>query len=195
MSLIQEFLEKFANKPSLPQLYAAEVVSVEETTCTIKVITGELEVPDVRLISDDTLGFYLKPKVGSRVMVGLIEGDMASLYVAQYSEIERLQFRVEDTEVLADAGGAMLQQKGASVFVLKDEIQLIQGQTEITIKGGKVTIKNAAIGMKDVFGDLFTLLNSFSVVSALPGSPTAGLNPATALLLNQWQAKFNQLLQ
>lgn len=192
MSKVQEFADKFFNKPPQPQLYEAEVVSVEGATCTVKLVESSMEVQEVRLAANDSTGLIIKPKVGSRVIVGVIELEVSTLFVVQYSEVDFFQFKIENTEVVFDNTGVAIEQQGSSVYVQKNKTELITGQMEITLENGKVSIKNAGVNMKDLFGDLVTLLNSFSVIT--PVGPSAGLNPATTALLVQLQTKINLLL-
>lgn len=193
MSAIQEFLEKFVNKQFQPDAYLAEIVSVQEITCTVKIITGELEVEGVKLVADESFGMLIKPKVGSLVVVGLIESQISDLCVLQHSEVDSVEFKLENTELTINPSGVLIEQGSTSATVTKDEIGLSQGQTNVTLKNGKVEISNQGASLKDLFADLITLLNSFSVITSV--GPSAGLNPATITLLIQLQTKVNLLLQ
>lgn len=195
MSKQRELLDKILNpRPSI-QVWEAVVVSVQADTCKVKVLASDLEVEDVRLMAEigGTTGLILTPKVGSTVLVGCIQNEIADLYVVQYTEIDALKFVQGNTTIEADKDTVMLKNAQSEVRIVSNAVSIKQGQTEVGLSGEKVDIKNAGGSLRAIFGDLIVLLNSFSVVTST--GPSAGLNPATTALLTQLNAKVNLLLQ
>ena len=195
MSKQRELLDKILNpRPSI-QVWEAVVVSVQADTCKVRVLASDLEVEDVRLMAEvgGTPGLILTPKVGSTVLVGCIQNEIADLYVVQCTEVEVLTFAVDNTTIEADKDTVTLKNAQSEVIIVNDTITLKQGQTEVTLSGEKVEIKNAGGSLKTLFDDLIALLNSFSVITST--GPSAGLNPATTALLTQLNIKVNSLLQ
>jgi hypothetical protein len=88
--------------PNLP--LTATVVSVEGSTCTIKLL-DELELSDVRLtatIGESEDGLIIKPKVGSEVIVMSQTGTLSSLMVVKVNEIDTLTYKNADFEFIVD---------------------------------------------------------------------------------------------
>lgn len=191
----RKILDIIRNQPIPVQVWAAEVTAVDGLACTVVLTNTELEVDGVTLVAnpDASEYFTLIPKVGSRVLVGLKENEIADLYVVQYTEIDSLKFTKNNVEISADVTEVKVKNAQSEVILKNDSVAIKQGQTEVSLSAGKVALKNAGISLNALFADLITLLNSFSVITST--GPSAGLNPATAALLVQLQAKVNSLLQ
>jgi hypothetical protein len=92
-----------------------KVVSVNNTerTCIVEPINGESNYEDIRLQTkiSDTVGLYVKPAVGSTVMVAFYNEH--SGYVSQFSEIDSIELKVNNTIVIngGDNGGLLVKQK------------------------------------------------------------------------------------
>lgn len=195
MSKQRELLNKILNpRPSI-QVWEAVVVSVQTDTCTVRILASDLEVSDVRLVAEigGTPGLLITPKVDSTVLVGVVQNEISDLFVAQYTEIDALKFTKGNVEILADANTITVKNSASEVIIASSSVSLKQSQIEVNLAGGKVEVKNAGASLNDLFADLITLLNSFSVLTST--GPSAGLNPATTTLLAQLQTKVNLLLQ
>lgn len=146
-----------------------EVVSVEGDSCTVKV-GDSLEVPDVRLkasIDGSSNCLLLTPKKGTLVRMISLTGDLDDLAIIHIDEIESISYAQSGLEVLIDS----------------------------TDK--KVMIKNNQVSLVDVFGELKTLLQNFSVLYVNPAgtaTPTTA-NPAMLPSLNLFETKFKSLLK
>lgn len=66
------------------------IVSVDATakTCVVKTLDTELEIPDVRLQAAPGKGFFLKPKVGSFVVITSFQD--FEYVVVMYSDIDEI---------------------------------------------------------------------------------------------------------
>lgn len=126
---------KAAVKQTLPlSLFNAEVKSVEGESCTVMV--GELELDEVRLkatINDEDNKIIVVPKVGSKVLIGSLSGDLADLSVLKIDEIEKIEY----------------EQDGLSI--------------EIDSVSKKVSVKNESTSLKDIMQELSDLLKQFKV--------------------------------
>ena len=131
--------------------------------------------------------------VGSLVLVGCIQNEIADLFVLQYTEIETFEFKRKKTLIKADESGVYLANDRTEVVVLKDSATVRQGGAEVVLSGEKVSVKNDGANLKDLLGDLVTLLNSFVVLTAQ--GPSAGLGPNSITDLAALNLKINQLLQ
>jgi hypothetical protein len=152
---------------SLPIL--GEVVSVDGDSCTVKV-GDSIEVPDVRLkatIGGSENGLLLTPKKGTQVRMLSLTGTVEDLAIIHIDEIESISYSQNGLEVLIDS----------------------------TDK--KVMIKNNQVSLVDVFSELKSLLQNFSVLYVNPaGAPTpTTANPAMIPNLTQFETKFKSLLK
>jgi hypothetical protein len=193
MEKTRELLDKILNPRPAIQVWQAEVVSVEGDTCTVKILASELQVKGVKLKADEGKGLLLKPAVGSLVLVGTIQNELADLYVGQCSEVEKLLLEQGNNTVKIDKDGVTLQNQQCEITLSSSKVTLKQAQTEIALESGKVSIKNTGTDLKTLFGDLITLLNTLIVLT--PAGPSSGLGPNSIAALTQLQTKVNLLLK
>lgn len=101
---IEEAIRTFARKEVKIQVRLCTVTSVNETqgSCTVKTDEG-VELFDVRLksvITDVNEGIVIIPKVGSFVLVGLIQNIDVMTFVCSYSEVSSIKFKCSDSGVI-----------------------------------------------------------------------------------------------
>lgn len=75
-----------------------EAVNASKNTCTVAPADGGATYYGVRLrpaIGDGEYGILIIPKVGSQVLVGLIDNDERKPYVAMYSELDTVEMVAE----------------------------------------------------------------------------------------------------
>jgi hypothetical protein len=142
----------------------AEVVSVEDQTCTVKLLS-ELIISDVRLnatITDDLDTLIIKPKIGSDVVVMSQTGDLKGLIVIKIDSVEK-------------------------IFYKKGDFQFeIDGTT------GKVTLKNATANLGALMNNLIDAIIGIQINNS--DSTTGVINPALVAPLTDIKTKFNSLL-
>lgn len=68
--------------------YACKVLSVTGNLCDCEPINGDADLLEVRLIADDKTGILIVPKVGSTVLVTMI--NKMTGYVAMFSEVDSI---------------------------------------------------------------------------------------------------------
>jgi hypothetical protein len=178
------------------QVWPALVKSVQGTSCTIDFINTDLvDVEGVNLRADEdaTEGVLLVPRVGSLVLVGVVENEISNLYVCQVSEVDQVKAVIGNTTLTASKDGVTASRDQVSLS-LTDKATLKQGQTVIEAASGKVSVKNATVDLKGIFDDLATMLQSFQVICSNPGAPSASVFPATLTLITQFKTKVSQLL-
>lgn len=73
-------------------------VNVIEKTCDCTPIDGKADLLGVRLMAQNQTGFYIIPKVGSVVVVTMINGFTG--YVAMFSEVEEIQLNGDNYDGL-----------------------------------------------------------------------------------------------
>lgn len=79
--------------PRTIQSGTVTAVDANTRTCTVDPGDGRLAWQDVRLQSVGSLGegFFIKPKVGSSVLVALIDNDKANLCVVHTAEVDKIE--------------------------------------------------------------------------------------------------------
>lgn len=190
----QQFLDKFLNNDNPVQVYPAEVVAVNSQTCTVRLLASGLEVEDVRLWADvdatDIARFV--PRIGSTVLVGCVENDVANLYVAQFAEVDGFDLTIGKMRVSVDESRVLVMADKNAVSVDERTVEIQQAGTKIELQGGKVSITNGAVSLKDVFDDLSSLIQNLKVITAQ--GPSTALFPDTIVALTAFKAKYPLLL-
>jgi len=160
----KQLREIVAANPNLP--LQAEVTSLEDDTCTVKLATG-LELNDVRLKatiggSDDNY-FIQRPKIGSKVVLLSITGSLDDLMVLKIDELENVEFS----------------QGGLSILIDSED--------------GKIAIENENTSLKDIFQTLADLLKAFKVYT--PAGPSGTALPDVVLQIEGFETQFKELLK
>lgn len=98
---IDELIQALVKPLIEVQSYPAEVVSVDtdNETCKVKPIGNRSERGDVRLtgvIKNKNSRHMLVPKVGSAVVVGIMDNNPRMRFLQQYSEIEKIVIDCEE---------------------------------------------------------------------------------------------------
>lgn len=150
-------------------VFQARVLEVDETefTCTVKQ-DERVEYADVRLraIVDGGLkGLAFIPKPGSWVLVGRI-GKSNELYVAQFSEIDKIVFTGDRAEIKI-------------------------GETAFRISEKGTLIKKGRSGLKKTLDDLLTALGQLTVTT--PNGPSG--TPMNAAAFSKIKAELSTYLE
>lgn len=98
-------------------LFNAEVKSIQGESCTVAV--GDLELTDVRLkatINEASDYLLPVPKTGSMVLCGdLSGGDLRDVCVLKVDELERIEYKQNGLEFIADSSDRKVSLKNSSV--------------------------------------------------------------------------------
>ncbi len=138
--VFNEALKK--NNNTIP-LINAEVVSVEDESCTVKI--DELIIDEVRLkatINGSSNKVLIQPKIGTMVLIGSLTGDLKDLAVLNVDEIEKLLYEQDGFKI------------------------------EIDSTDKKIKIENDQVSLKDLFQSLTNLLKQFKVFTPAGPSGT-----------------------
>ncbi|MDR1120034.1 MAG: hypothetical protein LBM08_03875 [Dysgonamonadaceae bacterium] len=160
---IAERLKNIAGQGQNIGLFIAEVINISGDTCDVSI--DDLTLTDVRLravINDESGRLFIKPKVGSYVIVADLSGEyLREPVVISYSEIDAVNIKIESTTVDID----------------KDGIILNGGRLK-----GLVAVDAMVGWMQQVYTDLQMLKTQLSVHPvAGNGAPLAMIfNPSTA---------------
>lgn len=159
----QALIEALGINPNLA--ITAEVLSIEKTTCTVKLVS-DLVINDVRLcatINDHEDIFITVPKVGSEVILMSQTGMLSGLMVIKVDAVESMSYKKGDLEFIVDGKTGKVTLKNATVnfgALLSNLISEIQNAIILTPSGpGKIapTTKAKLIELDNKFK---TLLNT-----------------------------------
>ncbi len=143
----------------------ADVISVDEDTCVVKLSTG-LEIPDVRLktiIEASGDYFIIKPAVDSKVWLMPLNDSIEDLMVIKIDKIQSFEIKQNGLNILFDCN---------------DE---------------KVLIKNNQASLIDLFQDLKDLIGQITVSTGT--GPSGTPLPPTIASLTTFETKFKTLLK
>lgn len=118
----------------------ATVVSIENDTCTVKLLS-ELVLSDVRLkatISDDQDYFLIVPKIGSEVILMSQTGALSGLMVLKVDAVEKIIYKKGSFEFVVDGTeGKVKLKKGGANFgnLVSDLIKEISDAIILTPAG------------------------------------------------------------
>jgi hypothetical protein len=143
----------------------ATVVSVENDTCTVKLLS-ELVLSDVRLkatISDDEDSFLIVPKVNSKVVLMSQTGALSGLMVLKVDAVESIRYKKGNFEFVVDGttGKVTLKKSGANFGALvSDLIKEISNAIILTPAGPGQIAASTKTKLTALDTKFKTLLNS-----------------------------------
>lgn len=143
----------------------ADVVSIENDTCTVKLSTG-LELPDIRLKSIiDNSGdyFVLTPIENSKVWLLSVSGGLEDLMVIKIDKLKSFEIKQKGVRFLIDT------------------------------TDGKFIIKNDKADLLTIFSDLSSLIKQLQVSTGT--GPSGTPLPPTITALNKLETDFKNLLK
>lgn len=128
------------------QIFPAKIKSIDGTKCSI--LIGQLELSDVRLravINNEDDKILVTPKVGSQVLVAdLSGGNYRDLAVMKYSEVEKIEIKVANMEVVVNGGKISIKNASQNLYdLLVELIDAINALTVTTATGPSGTPINA----------------------------------------------------
>lgn len=182
--------------PPIIPCIVGTVVKVEGTVCVVELPDG-FQVSDVRLkAAIDTLKDYviLFPKIGSTVLLSAmgVEAD-SGYYIVAVNEIERIEGLIENSKYVIDKLGVDVKIRDDTAIKLSwNLVHLKQKQAEIIIQDDKIKIQNAQTTLKEILGDMVSVMQSIKVLTGSPGS-LSPVSPAMLADFTQITQKINQL--
>lgn len=160
------------------QVFPATVkeVNEDEFTCSV-LFDDELEYTDVRLrsvIDPGKHGFAFIPSVGSMVLVGRIASS-EQLFVAMFSEIDKVLFTSGSLEVVVDA----------------DKIELKKGEAILRQTEAGFTMIRSGEGLKKILTDLITAITQLTVPTGVGPSGV----PINTAVFNTIKTRLGNFLE
>ncbi len=127
--LIQKIVGDMRNLP-----ISGTVTEVQSDTCSVKLVDG-FEITDVKLKATIGNDQYLKllPKVGSKVLMLSLSGDLDNLTVIKVDQIEKIKYHQDGLYITADSTDQKVQVRNGDCSL----IDLFQDLTDL-LKGLKL---------------------------------------------------------
>jgi hypothetical protein len=140
----------FLNKEAVITIYPATVKSVSGNTCTVDILSSDLEIEDVRLVADidDKDTFLITPSVGSTVLVGCIENQLSNAFICQFSSIKSGMITIGTTGIAFDKDSIDLKKGNSIIQVNADSVDIKRVNSEVKIDGEGIGIKTPNSSVK-----------------------------------------------
>lgn len=153
-------MEALGANPNLP--ITAEVVSVQDRTCTVKLVSS-LVLSDVRLcatINEASDSLLITPKIGSEVIIMSQTGALSGLMVIKVDAVENIKYKKNDFEFIIDGttGKVTLKKAGANFGGLVNELIDNIGSAQIITPVGPGSINPATVAQLNIIKTKFNLL-------------------------------------
>jgi hypothetical protein len=153
-------MEALGNNPNLP--ITAEVVSVQDRTCTVKLVSS-LVLSDVRLcatINEASDSLLITPKIGSEVIIMSQTGALSGLMVIKVDAVENIKYKKNDFEFIIDGttGKVTLKKSGANFGGLVNELIDTIGAAQIITPVGPGSINPATVAQLNIIKTKFNLI-------------------------------------
>lgn len=193
----QAFVQALGSLTARPgaQVFAATVLSIEGSTCTVRALESDVEMDDVRLkatSNDDEQALLIVPKAGSLVLVGMVNDDATDLYLVRCDAIDKLALQIGNVKVFV-TGETVSVTRGPVEVTIGEKVELKQGEVKMSLDS-KVGIEANGVSLKALFEDLSSLLTTAKVLVTTPNTP-AVFDPATLTKVTQLKTKANSLLK
>ena len=127
MSELNEAIRKIVKGMVTPTIIPAEVVEFHSNDWTITCKINNLDIDEIRIksvINTDDKGILVEPKVGSKVLLGKIDGKAEALVVLKYDSIVKYRLMADQIEFNGDEFSGIVKAEKVSdeIQSLKDEI-------------------------------------------------------------------------
>lgn len=140
---VQDALSRFIKERVTVTVFPATVTAYQEDFNTIDIVDADgMDIYDVMLSADIGFGvsFYLKPVVGSNVIVADIGGSGNRHVVIAFSEVENIKFSIDTTVVEITNSGISISHAGDNLKnILNDLITQIKQITVTSSAPGSPT--------------------------------------------------------
>jgi hypothetical protein len=134
------------------QVFIAKVKSVDTDACTCDADAMGITWNDIRIRSQEQAGkgITVLPKAGSTILVARI-GNSNELFVAAFSEVDQVQWQIDDASFKFTVAGAEMVKKDKTTF----------------IQGDLFTIKTQNESLKKILSDLIDAIGALTVTTGV----------------------------
>ena len=187
--LTEAFRQLTSNSMSYDIIVPGEVTAVEKTSCSVRFIKEDITIEGIRLKStpDKKDNFMIHyPKVGSNVLVGLIDEEYEGVVLA-CDEVERIVFQREGTLYTCDEDNLS--------FAKKEGIHFSVGE-KITLETGNASLKGILVALKDLIKQIAEtpIPPSTGAPAGIAGLPPTPPNLPIAGKVSTLNSKIDTLL-
>lgn len=147
---IQEAVQKMVSSLIKPDILLAKVIEFDNNQwlATVELNTS-LQIDEVRVravVNTEVNGLFIEPKVGSYVLVGLINGNVEDLFIITFSEVVKYHLKADLIELNGDSFGglAKVNEIASNLDAIKDYLSALK--TAISTGINAVGVSTAASG-------------------------------------------------
>ncbi len=112
------------NSGGVVQTFTAKVTELNENEQTLTVEHDKIKTFDVRLkaiVESTESEIIIYPTIGSYVTVGILYNDEKEVFVVQYSEIDKIQIKIDKAEFVITKDGFLIKKENENLLsVLQD---------------------------------------------------------------------------
>jgi len=146
----QAVLEHFLNKDAVINTYPATVKSVSGSTCTVTLLSSDLEIEGVRLVADtdDKDIFLITPAIGSTVLIGCIENEISNAFVCQFSNMKSGSITIGSTAISFDKEAIDLKKGSSTIKVNSDSVSVKRINSEFQVDSTGINMKTPNSSVK-----------------------------------------------
>ncbi len=131
MSMV-EAIRRMVKDMTKPDIILGTVTDFDSTNwlATVKINNGA-EIDEVRIksvVNSEESGIFIEPVIGSYVLLGMIEGKIASLFIVAFSEIVKYHLKTDLIEFNGDTFGGIVksQMVHSEIEDLKNDINSLK---------------------------------------------------------------------
>lgn len=168
--LTEAFRQLSINSMAYDIIVPGEVTAIGKTTCSVLFIKDNITIDSVRLKStpNEEDNFLIRyPKIGSKVLVGLIDEDYEGVVLA-CDEVERIVYQQDGTLLECNKEGLDFSPANKDTrFSVGDEVVLAKGTTTLSVHD-KILLEKGAVSLKSLLLDIKDLINQIAI-TPIPG--------------------------
>lgn len=199
------------HKAKLDTCLVCTVMAVNDTTCDAEY--DGFELTDIRLTAIvDTTTTLLKPKVGTKILVGSIDGSLENLYVLKCQDYEIVKYQVDTSTFQIDTDAITISKSGQvinSIVIDKDGVTITQGNSvvkinsnglsskiekvELSLNKDGILLNNDGETLQKLLIDMIALIQNLKV--ATPNGASTNLISPTPIELNDISTRIKSLLK
>ena len=186
--LTEAFRQLTSNHLPYDAIVPGEVTAVERTSCSVRFLRDEVEVDGVRLKTtpNEEEDFFIHyPRVGSKVLVGLMDEDYEGVVLScdAVDEIryqsgdtsyvcnkEKLFFSLETSSTTFLVGERVVMEREGVGFSIEDEAVVRNGDTRLSV-GDKILLEKGGISLRAILQEIKGIINQ---IVSTPIPPSAG---------------------
>jgi hypothetical protein len=147
---MRDIIKKIVESDEEIYSVVAKVISVDSKarTCEVEPLNGDPAMADVRLQANESMtdSFVLVPAIGSNVVISFI--NQTTAYVAMYSTVAELKFKINDKEFRLSKQGVLIKSATSDLKKeLDNSLDELSSLFDLLVKPGTFIAGNIPVVM------------------------------------------------